>query len=108
MNITLDQAPNMDDLTMKIRSWAIARNIHNAPPEKQFLKVIEEVGEVANAMAKGKTNELVDGIGDVYVTIVILAMQHGLMIEDCVAAAYREIAERKGKTVGGVFIKEEA
>ena len=73
-----------------------------------MLKTVEEVGEVARALAKGNTgNELKDGIGDVTVTLIILAQQNGLEFEDCISAAWNEIKSRTGKTVNGVFIKSE-
>ena len=50
---------------------------------------------------------LKDGIGDVIVTLVILAEQQGLSLEECLQAAWDEIKDRKGKTVNGTFIKEE-
>jgi len=106
MNITQEQKHSLDELSAKIEKWAENKGLHLSDPSKQFLKVVEEVGEVASALAKGKKDELQDGIGDVFVTIVILAMQNNLSIRDCVAAAYTEIADRKGKMVDGVFVKE--
>jgi len=63
-------------LKKKIVDWAIKRGItapENAP--KQMLKVVEEVGELASGIAKGKQDETIDAIGDVLVTIIILAYQ---------------------------------
>ena len=78
----------------------------NAP--KQMMKVIEELGETAGAIAKNKaTDEIQDGIGDTFVTLIILAYQLGLEPADCLEAAWNEIKDRKGKTENGVFIKEE-
>lgn len=49
--------------------------------EKQTLKVLEEVGETAGAYLKGNREELIDGIGDVAVTIIILAaMNNGAVV----------------------------
>ena len=93
--------------TELIKKWAIDRGIDKASPEKQFLKVIEEVGELAEGMAKNREEQIKDSIGDVYVTLVILSMQLGYNIEDCINAAYDEIKERKGKTVNGIFVKNE-
>ena len=72
----------------------------------QFAKVVEEVGEVGRALLKRNDAELIDGIGDVLVTLIILAAQNNLDVEDCLEAAYTEIKNRKGKTVNGTFIKE--
>ena len=47
----------MDELIRRVQQWSIAKGIDKAPPEKQFLKVIEEVGEIASSLAKNKSNE---------------------------------------------------
>lgn len=96
----------MENLTNKIHEWAIERNLHTADPNKQMLKLGEEFGELCQGMAKGKDNQVVDSIGDIYVVLTILSMQLGLSIEGCVQAAYEEIADRKGKMINGVFVKE--
>ena len=97
----------MDKLVKLVEEWSRDRNLHEADSSKQFLKVIEEIGEVADALAKDKPEELKDGIGDTVVTLIILAQQNGLTLEECLETAYNEIADRKGKTVNGVFVKEE-
>ena len=97
----------MDRLVKLVEKWSKDRDLHKAESSKQFLKVSEEVGEVASALARGQVEELKDGIGDVIVTLIILAQQQGLSVEECLETAYNEIADRKGKTVNGVFVKEE-
>ena len=95
------------ELEIKVRNWAIEKGIdkpENAP--KQMLKVMEEVGETAGALAKNKQEELKDGIGDAFVTLIILAKQVGMEPADCLEAAWNEIKSRTGKTVNGVFIKD--
>ena len=99
--------PGIDQLSVNIRAWAREKGIHNADPNKQFLKVAEEFGEIAAALARGKNEQLKDAIGDTFVTLVILAMQCNTSIEDCAYIAYEEIKGRKGKTVNGIFVKEE-
>ncbi|MGP0612779.1 MazG-like family protein [Listeria monocytogenes] len=98
---------DINNLTTNIAEWAMNKGLDRAEPSKQFLKVTEEVGEVAAALARGNKAELADGIGDVYVTLVILAMQNGLNIKDCIELAYSEIAGRTGKMVDGVFVKDD-
>jgi NTP pyrophosphatase (non-canonical NTP hydrolase) len=99
--------PGIEQLTVNIRAWARARGIDKADPSRQFLKVAEEFGEIAAALARGKDEELKDAIGDTFVTLVILAAQCGTSIEECAYLAYEEIKGRKGNMVDGVFIKEE-
>lgn len=98
----------MQVLTNYIKQWATERELHNADPDKQMLKLGEEFGELCQALAKDRhISQVKDAIGDMYVVLTILSMQLGLDIESCVAAAYDEIRDRKGKMVNGVFVKED-
>lgn len=97
---------NMDLLIEKIEQWSTDRDLDKADSAKQMLKVMEEVGEVASALAKGDLDELKDGIGDVVVTLIILAQQNNLTLQHCTFSAYQQIANRTGKTVDGIFIKD--
>ena len=96
----------MDELVKLVEEWAREKNLDIAEPEKQMLKVIEEVGEVAAALARNNKNDLRDGIGDVVVTLVILAMQNNMDLYECLNQAYSEIKNRHGEMVNGVFVKE--
>lgn len=96
----------MDELVKLVEEWAREKNLDIAEPEKQMLKVVEEVGEVAAALARNNKNDLRDGIGDVVVTLVILAIQNDMDLYECLNQAYNEIKDRKGKNVNGVFVKE--
>jgi hypothetical protein len=51
-------------------------------------------------------HEVADGIGDMLVTIIILAELVELESLDCLQLAYDEIKGRKGKMVDGLFVKE--
>jgi NTP pyrophosphatase (non-canonical NTP hydrolase) len=97
----------MTELVRLVEQWAADKGI-NKPENatKQMLKVMEEVGETAGALAKNNTAELKDGIGDSFVTLIILAQQCGFSAEECLQAAYDVIKNRTGKTVNGVFIKD--
>ena len=98
---------DFDKLITNVIGWADDKGIlvkDNAP--KQMLKVLEEVGETAGALLKDNKAEIVDGIGDSFVTLIILSMQLGLHPSECLEAAWNEIKDRKGKTENGVFIKE--
>lgn len=99
----------MDDTTTieLIRQWAHDRNIiDGATPQAQFVKLIEEIGELAQGIAKSRPEAIADGIGDAVVVLTILAAQHGMLIEDCINLAYNEIKDRKGKMINGTFVKE--
>ena len=91
-----------------VTDWAEARNlIQGSTPAAQMLKLTEEMGELAGAIAKGKRrDDVIDAIGDMMVVLTIIANQHGTTLGNCYADAYKEIKDRKGKMVDGVFIKE--
>ena len=57
-------------------------------------------------MARNNENDLRDGIGDVVVTLIILAMQNNMDLYECLNQAYSEIKNRQGEMVNGVFVKE--
>ena len=91
-----------------IRQWAEDRNlIEGSTPDKQLGKLIEEIGELAAGIARKDQGRVIDGIGDAVVVLTILSAQHGVMIEDCMEAAWNEIKDRKGKMIDGVFVKQE-
>jgi len=94
------------EITELIEEWAKDRNLHTADPNKQMLKLMEEMGELAQGMAKNKPDQIEDSIGDLYVVMTILSMQLGLDIGHCISGAYAEIKDRKGKMINGVFVKE--
>lgn len=97
----------MDELIKQVEQWSKDRGLHKADSARQFIKTAEEIGEVASALARGQVDELRDGIGDVIVTLIILAQQNDMDLYECLDQAYNEIADRKGQTVNGVFVKDE-
>lgn len=101
----MSSLPNHFEL---ITRWADNRNlIEGATTHAQMLKLTEEVGELAHAIARNNTPKAIDAIGDCVVVLTILAAQLNLSIQDCIAAAYEAIKDRKGRMENGIFIKEE-
>ena len=142
----------LQELQVLILKWANDKDLlkfENAP--KQRLKLLEEVGETAAAILKNNHGEIKDGIGDIFVVLVILSEQlseeilfetYGvakdndedfvflfdniinpkrlyfslaylndictklnLDLTECANLAWNEIKDRTGKTIDGVFIK---
>ena len=97
----------MDDLIENVKKWAEEKNLLKKENSKaQMLKVLEEVGETAGALLKNKNKEIIDGLGDSFVTLIILCYQLDLEPKQCLQSAWDEIKNRKGKTVNGTFIRE--
>lgn len=90
-----------------IRRWAAARNlIQGSSPDRQMVKLQEEMEELAAAIDANDTTEFIDAIGDCVVVLTIMAAQKGLNVEDCILAAWMEIKDRKGRMENGIFVKE--
>jgi len=90
-----------------IRAWATERGIYDKGDSRtQYVKLMEEAGELAEALLKSDEPEIKDAIGDMVVVLTNLAHLEGMTIEDCVNSAYEVIAKRKGKMVNGTFVKE--
>ena len=95
--------PSQFDL---IRLWAEERGLYDGgDPKTQALKLAEEVGETCRAILKENATEMIDGIGDCVVVLTNLAELIGTPIEECIAKAYDEIKDRKGKMNNGTFKK---
>lgn len=91
----------------EIRNWALDRNlVTGSTPSVQLNKLMEEVGELASGINKRNTEVVLDSIGDTIVVLTIMAAQYGIEVEKCIAMAYDTIKDRKGRMVGGMFIKE--
>lgn len=91
----------------KIKDWAVKRNLHNQDPRIQLAKLMEESGELAQAILKGRNAAQIDTIGDIVVVLIVISQQLGLHFESCVLTAYNEIKDRKGKMINGTFVKED-
>ena len=101
--INLAETPNIYDL---IRTWATKKGIYKTGDSKtQYVKLMEEAGELAQALLKNDETEVIDAIGDMVVVLTNLAKLRGHNIEDCVASSYSVIKDRQGKMINGTFVK---
>ena len=89
-----------------IRQWAEKRGIYDkGNSHTQYVKLMEEAGELAKALLNKDTYEIKDAIGDMVVVLTNLATLEGMQIENCIDSAYSEIANRKGEMINGTFVK---
>ena len=90
-----------------IREWAEEKGIYKTGDVRtQYIKLMEEAGELAQAILKNDEPEFIDAIGDMVVVLTNLAKLKGYNIEDCIDSAYKVIAGRTGKMVNGTFVKD--
>ena len=90
----------------KIRKWAALKGILvSGNPETQYMKLMEEAGELAEGLLKKDDAEIHDAIGDMVVVLTNLAALKDWNIEDCIQGAYDEIKNRVGVMENGTFVK---
>ena len=89
-----------------IRQWAQERGIYDkGNSHTQYVKLMEEAGELAQALLNKDSYEIKDAIGDMVVVLTNLAVLEGMQIENCIDSAYNEIANRTGVMHNGTFVK---
>ena len=104
LNMSGRRAPSRFDL---IRTWADERGLYDKGDTKtQYLKLMEEAGELGRAILKNDQDEFVDAIGDMVVVLTNLAELGDTSIEYCTDEAYKVISKRTGKMVNGTFVKD--
>jgi transcriptional regulator with XRE-family HTH domain len=100
----------LTDLIAKINEWAISHGLDKGNPKIEWMKVTEEVGEIRDVFLKPNDFDdpelaLKDAIGDSIVTLVVLCLQLGYDVEECLKIAYNNIKDRKGIMIDDNFVK---
>ncbi len=88
-----------------IAQWHRDRNLIEGSTDKdQYMKLIQEAGELSDSLCKGK--DIRDDIGDIMVVLINIMVRNDLTMNECLEVAYGDIKDRKGKMVDGIFVKE--
>tara|TARA_B100001564_G_C20323589_1_gene526902 strand:- start:128 stop:430 length:303 start_codon:yes stop_codon:yes gene_type:complete len=88
-----------------IGQWHKDRNLIDGSTDKdQYMKLIQEAGELSDSLCKGK--DIRDDVGDIMVVLINIMVRNNLTIEECLSVAYADIKDRRGKMIDGIFIKE--
>ncbi|PMC60709.1 hypothetical protein CJ208_02240 [Finegoldia magna] len=111
---------SFEQLKTKVEEWANDKDLlHSENADKQFMKFIEEVFEFKRELDISNLRRFVgdhrDAIsrdinlemGDIFVTLIILCNQLHIDCVECLQLAYEKISKRRGKTIDGIFVKEE-
>ena len=98
------------ELITKVNEWAISHGLDKGNPKIEWMKVTEEVGEIRDVFLKPHDFadpewSLKDAIGDSIVTLVVLCLQLGYDVEECLTIAYNDIKDRKGVMIDDNFVK---
>ena len=102
-----------DELIEAVKKWGEKKEINNAT--MQFAKINEEVGELAHELVRGycgsddsvPSQETVDAIGDILVTVIIFANIIGVDPIGALQLSYDTIKGRTGHTENGSFIRDD-
>ena len=95
----------MEELVNKIAQWHRDRNLIDGGTDKdQYMKLIQEAGELSDSICKGR--DVRDDIGDMMVVLINIAERNNTSITECLEVAYNDIKDRKGRMIDGVFVKE--
>ncbi len=95
-------------LELEVIRWAEARHIiPNATPQAQLNKALEELAELFKAESQKNMDGIKDGVGDVLVCLINYCALKDIDLVSCLALAYDEIKDRKGRLMpDGTFVKE--
>ena len=125
----MNKENNYEELSDLVIKWGVEKGIFDAStPLRQLDKTQEELDETKDALEKLNNldyqlslmedmgvpketeeealAEVKDGIGDMLVTIILLAEMVEMNTVDCLNAAYDVIKKRTGKMVDGQFVKD--
>ena len=101
-----DTCPTLSYFIDNVVQWHRDRNLIDGSTDKdQVLKLMQELGELSDSVCKGK--DIKDDIGDMLVVMLNIATRNGVTLSECLARAWDDIKDRKGKMIDGIFVKEE-
>ena len=93
------------DYEQLIAQWHRDRNLIEGSTDKdQYLKLIQEAGELSDSLCKEK--DIRDDVGDMMVVLINIMVRNNLTMKECLAVAYDDIKDRKGKMIDGIFVKD--
>ena len=98
------------ELIEEVRNWGRDKGLigpgGKATERGQLYKLMEEVGELQQAIRESDESEKIDAIGDCTVVLILLSDIVGIPFEECLDAAYQVISKRTGKMIDGQFVKD--
>ena len=99
------ESTDLPALIGKVANWHQDRNLIDGSTDKdQYMKLIQEAGELSDSLCKGK--DIRDDIGDMMVVLINIMVRNNLTMNQCLSTAYDDIKDRKGKMIDGIFVKE--
>lgn len=99
----------VEELIENVIQWGADRGItENSDAKTQYLKLVEEVGELGGAIARGNRELMLDACGDIIVVALMIMAIEDTSMEECLGKAWMEIKDRKGfLRPDGIYVKSE-
>ena len=105
-SMEVEEELGFDTLVNKVVGWHHDRNLIDGSSDKdQALKLLQELGELSDSICKG--GDIKDDIGDMLVVMLNITTRNNVSLSQCLAKAWEDIKDRKGKMIDGIFVKEE-
>ncbi len=99
-----------DSIFNAIEHWASERGLipvfHKDQIRNQFIKLIEEIGELSKAFQEHNHSDIKDAIGDCIVVLTVLSCQLGYNLGEIMDDVLSEIEQRTGVVKEGIFVKD--
>lgn len=98
----------LEELMTLTHKWSKDRGILDvSTPARQLTKTFEEVEETMEATQNGDRPMMLDGIGDILVTLCNYCHLTDIDPEEAMQVAWDAIKDRKGMMVDGMYVKYE-
>ena len=98
---------NYKELENEVIKWADNKGIlSNGTPYAQANNTKEAANEILSAIIDNDKAEIIDGLGDVLVTIIIQAKLQNVDLLECLQTALNVITKRNGRMINGTFVKD--
>ena len=101
---------DLEDLIYLVKQWGIDKGITGpngtATGMAQAHKTIEEAQEILDGIVAKDKGEIIDGIGDTMVTLILQCELQDTNLRYCLQEAFKIISKRTGKMVDGQFVKD--
>jgi len=119
----MSEGKTLTQLIQAVVEWGHERGLHEGTDlQPQFVKLTEELGELAAGVARKDEARIIDAVGDMLVVLINFGAvfanhvyEEGNDRDDlklnfllyCLGVAWEQIKHRHGRTEDGVFIKED-
>jgi len=101
------ERPELETQIERTRAWAAEKGIFTkGTPVAQAAKVVEEAHELQDEVNENNRAAALIELGDVAVTIIVLAEQLGTTVEHCLELAMDKNEKRTGQMIDGTFVKD--